>query len=61
MSPVDPSSETFFDGTLFEFKVTLIPVKPGDVLEPRFGRPEPDRDEMKKDPEIEPPEVRHPE
>jgi len=51
MSPVNPSSETAFTGTLFEFDVTLIPVKPGDVVEPRLGRPQSD----------EPPEIRRPE
>lgn len=48
MPPANPSRETFFDGALFEFDVTLISVKPGDVVEPRFGRPQSD----------EPPEIR---
>ena len=28
--------DTFFDGTLVEFDAVLIPIKPGDVLPPRY-------------------------
>ncbi len=33
------ADDTYFEGQLFEFDATLIPVMPGDVLEPRYGIP----------------------